>query len=172
MAEQGGRVAHPHPPPPQKETEPPTVWCRNTLFRMYLQMLVTSVTSLHTFSALRRLKKCLRITMKQELPEQLPTDALSQIDYGHTKQWGLDCNEVCSCQRTTQNAFLKNLNRGMCIAEWDMSPPPPRFKTRTPPLMFSLYLSFTVHYFYTQSWSFTQFFIHKNCFELFSSAHF
>ena len=100
-------------------------------------MLVTSVTSQHTFSALRRLKKCLRITMKQELPEQLPTDALSQIDYGHTKQWGLDCNEVCLCQRTTQNAFLKNLNRGMCMAEWDMSPPPPRFKTRTPPLMFS-----------------------------------
>ena len=36
---------------------------------------------------------------------------------------------------------------------------------------FSFYLSFTVHYFNTQISSFTQFFIHKNCFELFLSAH-
>ena len=32
-------------------------------------------------------------------PEQLPTDALSQIDYGHC--------EDCLCQRTTQRAFWK-----------------------------------------------------------------
>ena len=32
---------------------------------------------------------------------------------------------------------------------------------------FSLYLSFTFHYFYTQISSFMQFFIHKNCFEFF-----
>ena len=31
----------------------------------------------------------------------------------------------------------------------------------------SLYLSFPVHYFYTKISSFKQFFIHKNCFELF-----
>ena len=29
-------------------------------------------------------------------PEQLPTDALSQIDYGHTKHC-YDCKEVCLC---------------------------------------------------------------------------
>ena len=34
---------------------------------------------------------------------------------------------------------------------------------------FPLYLSFTVHYFYTLFRSFTQFFIHKNCFEKFLS---
>ena len=33
-------------------------------------------------------------------PEQLPADALSQIDYGHTRH----C-EDCLCQRTTQRAF-------------------------------------------------------------------
>ena len=33
-------------------------------------------------------------------PEQLPTDALSQINYGHTRH----C-EDCLCQRTTQRAF-------------------------------------------------------------------
>ena len=35
-------------------------------------------------------------------PEQLPTDALSQIDYGHTRH----C-EDCLCQRTTQRHFGK-----------------------------------------------------------------
>ena len=34
-------------------------------------------------------------------PEQLPTDALSQIDYGHTRRCDY-CEEVCFCQRTTQ----------------------------------------------------------------------
>ena len=37
---------------------------------------------------------------------------------------------------------------------------------------FPLYLSFTVHYFYTKISSFTHFFIHKNCFEPFLTAHF
>ena len=37
---------------------------------------------------------------------------------------------------------------------------------------FPHYVSFTVHYFYTQISSFKQLFIHKNCFELFLSAHF
>ena len=35
-------------------------------------------------------------------PEQLPTNAFSQIDYGHTRHCE-DCKEVCLCQRTTQN---------------------------------------------------------------------
>ena len=35
-------------------------------------------------------------------PEQLPTDTLLQIDYGHTRHCE-DCKEVCLCQRTTQN---------------------------------------------------------------------
>ena len=35
-------------------------------------------------------------------PERLPTAALSQIDYGHTRHCE-DCKEVCLCQRTTQN---------------------------------------------------------------------
>ena len=37
-------------------------------------------------------------------PEQLPTNALSQIDYGHNRLCK-DCKEVCLCQRTTQRAF-------------------------------------------------------------------
>ena len=37
---------------------------------------------------------------------------------------------------------------------------------------FPLYLSFTVHYFYTYISSFMQFLMHTNCFELFLSAHF
>ena len=36
----------------------------------------------------------------------------------------------------------------------------------------SLYLSLTVHFFYTYIGCFKQFFIHKNCFELFLSSHF
>ena len=31
------------------------------------------------------------------LPEQMPTDALSQIDYGHTRHCE-DCKDVCLCQ--------------------------------------------------------------------------
>ena len=39
-------------------------------------------------------------------PEQLPTDALSQIDYGHTRRCDY-CEEVCFCQRTAQGHFGK-----------------------------------------------------------------
>ena len=39
-------------------------------------------------------------------PEQLPSDALSQIDYGHTRLCDY-CKEVCFCQRTTQRVFRK-----------------------------------------------------------------
>ena len=55
-------------------------------------------------------------------PEQLPTDALSQIDYGYTRH----C-EDCFCQRTTQRAFLENLSKGMrwLSGRWA----PPRVKT-------------------------------------------
>ena len=49
-------------------------------------------------------------------PEQLPSDTLSQIDYGHTRHCE-DCKEVCLCQRTTQRAFWKFWIRGMRIAE-------------------------------------------------------
>ena len=60
-------------------------------------------------------------------PIQLPTDALSQIDYGHTRHYE-DCKEVCLCQRTTfKKSILENLSRSMRMAEWKMSPP--RFKT-------------------------------------------
>ena len=38
--------------------------------------------------------------------------------------------------------------------------------------LFTCRSGFIVHYFYTLISSFTQFFIHKNCFELFLSAHF
>ena len=37
---------------------------------------------------------------------------------------------------------------------------------------FPIYLPFTVHYFYTQISSFTQYFIHMNCFEQFLSVYF
>ena len=72
--------------------------------RMYLTIPVTSATSERTFSVLRRLKDYPRGTLKQSrqnrLNPQLPTDALSQIDYRHTKHF-----KDCSCQRTTQRAF-------------------------------------------------------------------
>ena len=66
-------------------------------------------------------------------PGQLPTDVLSQIDYGHTRH-GKDCKEVCLCQRTTQRAFWK-IWVGVCAwlgKRWAPPPPPPplpRFKT-------------------------------------------
>ena len=95
---------------------------------MYLTLPVTSATSEGTFSALRRLKNCLRSTIKQDRLkklEQLPTDALSQIDYGYTRHCE-DCKEVYLCQKR-QGYF----GGGMRMAEWKMSPPPIpiRFKT-------------------------------------------
>lgn len=39
-------------------------------------------------------------------PEQLPSDALSQINYGRTRLCDY-CKEVCVCQRTTQRVFRK-----------------------------------------------------------------
>ena len=75
----------------------PTFWGRQTLLLMYFTIPVTSATSERTFSALRRLENYLR---NRNAPEQLPTNALSQIDYGHTRH----C-EDCLCQRTTQKAF-------------------------------------------------------------------
>ena len=91
----------------------PHVLSRKTLLRMYLTIPVTSATSERTFSVLRRLKDYQRSTMKQSrqnrLNPQLPTDALSQIDYGHTKH----C-EDCLCQQTTQRAFWK-IFVGVCV---------------------------------------------------------
>ena len=96
--------------PPQTKIR---VLVPKTLLRLYLTLPVTSATSerTHTFSTLRRLKNYLRSTMKQDRLnklEQLPTDALSQIDYGHTRQ------------------LLKNtkgVSRGMRMAELKMSSP-------------------------------------------------
>ena len=82
----------------------------------------------HTHSStLRRLKNYLKSTMNQDRLnklEQLPKDALSQIDYWH--RWK---NVV-----PTKNAkgILENLSSGMPMAEWKMSsssskrPPPLR----------------------------------------------
>ena len=54
-------------------------------------------------------------------PEQLPTDALSQSDYGHTRHCE-DCKEV--------------FWGGICMhmAKWEMSPPPPNVSRRSAPL--------------------------------------
>ena len=77
------------------------------LLRMYWTLPVASATSERTFSAPRRLKNYLRSTMIEAgPPEQLPTDTLSQINYGHTRHCK-DCKEFCLCQRTTQRAFWK-----------------------------------------------------------------
>lgn len=71
----------------------------------------------HTHSStLRRLKNYLKSTMNQDRLnklEQLPKDALSQIDYWH--RWK---NVV-----PTKNAkgILENLSSGMPMAEWKMS---------------------------------------------------
>ena len=47
-------------------------------------------------------------------PEQLPTDALSQIDNGHTRHCK-DCKEVCLCQKNAK-CILENLSKGMRMA--------------------------------------------------------
>ena len=95
---------------------------------------VASVTSERTFCALRRLKNYLRSNHETE---QLPPDALSQIDYGHTRHCE-DCKEVCVCQRTTQRAF-KKIWTGVCARlseRWAPPTPHPtsRFKNAPPPL--------------------------------------
>ena len=106
-------------PPPEKQlggAELPHVLMLNNTFTMYLTIPVTSATSERTFSALRRLKNYLRSTMKQD-HQQLPTDEFSKIDYRRTRH-----------QRTTNaKGILENLCRGICMAEWKMSPP--SFKT-------------------------------------------
>ena len=52
-------------------------------------------------------------------PEQ--SDALSQIDYGHTRH----C-EDCLCQTNNAKSIFKNLSRDMRMAERKISPPRPR----------------------------------------------
>ena len=83
----GAGVFSPSPQPKFGEgmQSPPTLWCWKTVLPMYL----TSATSGRIFSARRQLKSYLRGTMKQDPPEHLPTDPLSQIDYGHNRQWRL-----------------------------------------------------------------------------------
>ena len=77
-------------------------------------MPMTLATSESTFSALRLLKNYSVPKKHHEagLPEQLPTDLLSQIDYWHTIHCE-DCKEVCLRQRTTQRAFW-NICVGVC----------------------------------------------------------
>ena len=81
----------------------PQIWQGGTAHHILVQKItqatlpVASVTSERTFCALRRLKNYLRSNHETE---QLPPDALSQIDYGHTRHCE-DCKEVCVCQRTT-----------------------------------------------------------------------
>ena len=82
--------------------------------------------------------------MTQELPkkhhkagprEQLPTDALSQIDCRHTRQCE-DCKEVCLCQWTMQRAFQK-IWVGVCTwlrKRWALLLPTPTFQNAPPPL--------------------------------------
>ena len=71
-------------------------------------------------------------------PEQLPTDALSQIDYGHTRHCK-DCKEVCLSQRTTQKAFWK-IWVWVCVCV-----PPPHVQNALPPLMGSIATNFVSH---------------------------
>ena len=115
----GGEVGgQRYPKPPQTKNwegqSPPRFEPKNTFTEpMYLTIPVTSATSQRTFSVLRQLKDYQRSTMKQSrqnrLNPQLPTDALSQIDYRHTEH----C-EDCSCQQTTQGAFWK-IFVGVCV---------------------------------------------------------
>ena len=62
-------------------------------------------------------------------PEQLSTDALSQIDYRHTKH----C-EDWFCQRTTQRAFLK-IWVGVCVWLSERWAPSPTFQNAPLPLI-------------------------------------
>ena len=68
------------------------------------QMYLTNIDDIDDFRAhIFCLQKTEEIPKKHNEagpPEQLPTDALSQIDYRHT----IHC-EDCLCQRTMQRAF-------------------------------------------------------------------
>ena len=71
-------------------------------------------------STLRRLKNYLKSTMNQDRLnklEQLPKDALSQIDYWH--RW----KNVCLCQLKTLRVFWKIWVAVCPLAEWKMSSP-------------------------------------------------
>ena len=67
----------------------------------------------------------------------LPTNALSQIDYGPIRHCE-DCKEVCLWQRTTQKEFWK-IRVGVCVGWVEDEPPPPpnpspSFQNALPPL--------------------------------------
>ena len=61
-------------------------------------------------------------------PEQLPTDALSQIDDEHTRH----C-EDCLCQTNNAKSIFKCLSRDMRMAERKMPLPPPATCQNAPP---------------------------------------
>ena len=93
--------------------EPPTFWAEKHFYGCIWQYLWHQLLQSAHFLSSDDSRNYQRSTMKQSrqnrLNPQLPTDALSQIDYGHTKH----C-EDCSCQQTTQRAFWKIFVR-VCV---------------------------------------------------------
>ena len=76
-------------------------------FYTYTFYITCEISDLRAhISALRRLKNYLRSTMKQDRLNKLDTDALSQIDYGHSRHCE-DWKEVCLCQLKTPKVFWK-----------------------------------------------------------------
>ena len=75
------------------------------LFWIYLTLLVTMVIRAHIFCP-QTTQELPKKHHDARMPEQLTTNALSQINYRHTRHYE-DCKEVCLCQQTMQTAFWK-----------------------------------------------------------------
>ena len=100
---------------------------------------MTSVTSQRIFSALRRLKNYLRSTKKQ--------DPLNNYLLMHSHKSITDTigtvriveRFACAVEKQ-KKAILENLSRGMRMAEWKMStPPPPPFQNALPQLLWLVF---------------------------------
>ena len=96
-------------------------WGKPPLFWIYLTLLVTLVIRAHIFCS-QTTQELPKKHHDARMPEQLTTNALSQINYRHTRHYE-DCKEVCLCQQTMQTAFWKICVRGMRMTEWKISLP-------------------------------------------------
>ena len=67
--------------PPNKNAPPPTFWCQKTLLRLYLTIPGNFTAHIFCSQATQKLPKKHN---EPGPPEQLPTDALSRINYKHT----------------------------------------------------------------------------------------
>ena len=121
-------VAQGGPQPPQTKmwvrgVEPPKFWCQKTLLHV-------NTFDISDFRSAYFLPQTTQELSKKHSeagpPEQ--SDALSQIDYGHTRH----C-EDCLCQTNNAKSIFKNLSRDMRMAERKISSPVPATCQNAPP---------------------------------------